>query len=124
MGEKEFNNKLKHWKLIGPDQKIIKSRYFFEVNDGWLLLISQLIEELISLGWNRKLHQCKEKWGGLRFYIESGNESIYKTITDFEKKSNNICEKCGNPGYTRFNSVWVVTMCEKCISNVRKKLEK
>ena len=42
---------------------------FFEVEPGWFPLIKDLITDLIELGWNKEVCQVKEKFGGLRFYI-------------------------------------------------------
>jgi len=43
----------------------------FGVGEGWYSIIRDLINELIALGWDKRLVQCKEKFGGLRFYLET-----------------------------------------------------
>ena len=50
----------------------ITSCDFFDVQVGWYPLIKNLIDELITLGWDKKVTQVKEKFGGLRFYIMVG----------------------------------------------------
>ena len=46
-----------------------------------------------------KVAQVKEKFGGLCFYIEGGNEAIFALIETAELESFHICEVCGQPGY-------------------------
>ena len=43
----------------------IKDSRFFDVDSGWYLLIKDLIEDLIKLGWDKQVCQVKEKFCGL-----------------------------------------------------------
>ena len=56
--------------------------------------------------------QVKEKYGGLRFYIEGGTVEMANYIDFAEALSLHVCEECGAPGDTRNNS-WVKTLCER-----------
>lgn len=87
---------------------------------GWLPLLEDLTKELVALGWNRKLEQVKEKFGGLRFYISIDPEQsvdhfnkLQAVISNMEDKSHTICEDCGNPGTPR-NGSWMRTLCNPC----------
>jgi len=71
---------------IDRDNKLLK-RGFFEVNDGWLLLIKNLIDDLVKTGWDKNVCQVKEKFGGLRFYIESYTDE-QDTIIENHKNLN------------------------------------
>lgn len=93
------------------DKEPIKNRGFFCVGNGWLGIIKSLIEDLIQLGWDKQICQVKEKFGGLRFYINSGSDEIYKKIFKAEIKSNEVCEKCGEPGES-ISGGWIVTLCK------------
>jgi hypothetical protein len=93
------------------DRDPIKSRGFFSVGNGWLGIIKTLIEDLIQLGWDKQICQVKEKFGGLRFYINSGSDEIHKRITEAESKSHEVCEKCGEPGKS-ISGGWIFTLCE------------
>jgi hypothetical protein len=111
----EFNNFLES---IGglengfyTDKEPIKNTGFFCIGNGWLGVVRSLIEDLIELGWDKQICQVKEKFGGLRFYINSGSDEIYKKIFEAEMKSNEICEKCGEPGKS-IKGGWIVTLCE------------
>ena len=94
-------------------EKQINDCCFFECEDGWLGLIKELISDLVSLGWDRKVLQIKQKFGGLRFYIMNGNELINKRIKEAELKSYTICEITGKPGKLRGDLPWIQTLCEE-----------
>jgi hypothetical protein len=55
--------------------------------------------------------QVKEKFGGLRFYINGGNDQHYHYITFAESMSYRTCEECGSPG-KRYTDGWHQTLCE------------
>lgn len=80
--------------------------------DGWKNLVSKLIDDLVDAGWNGVVYQVKEKFGGLRFYIDTGNDKIHTLINDAELKSYSICDVCGKPG-KRMGSNWVRTRCDE-----------
>ena len=103
----------KFWKndRKNPFRSKIKDRGFFSVNDGWLNLIRNLIDELIKAGWDKEIVQVKEKFGGLRFYIGGGNDTIFKIITKYETLSYSVCEDCGQPGQVRTGG-WIRTLCD------------
>ena len=94
-------------------EKPILSRGYFSVGNGWLGIIQRLIETLISLGWNKQITQVKEKFGGLRFYINEGSNEIYERIVKAEKDSHEICETCGEKGNMRTDIGWYRTLCNK-----------
>ena len=92
---------------------IIESSNFFQCGDGWNLIIKRLIEDLIELGWDKKIIQIKEKFAGLRFYVETGSDEIHNRIRLAEEESYNTCEKCGEEGEKRVDLGWWSTLCEK-----------
>jgi len=55
--------------------------------------------------------QVKEKFGGLRFYVEGGTSEIHNFIAMAESMSYRTCEECGSPGSVYRNG-WHKTMCE------------
>jgi hypothetical protein len=95
-----------------PDRPRIVSSSFFQCSSGWHPLIQELIQDLIELGWNKEACQIKEKFGGLRFYINEGSNEIYDRITEAEGKSYSICEHCGSPGEIRKDLRWIRTLCD------------
>jgi hypothetical protein len=86
---------------------------FFEVSPGWNLLIKNLIQDLIILGWDKEVIQVKEKFGGLRFYINEGTSEIHQRIAKVELESMKICEITGNPGKLRTDITWYKTLCDE-----------
>jgi hypothetical protein len=93
------------------DRGAILSSTWFEVDCGWLGLVKELIEELIKAGWNRQICQVKEKFGGLRFYINDAPEEVWQLIDKYERLSQGVCEKCGEPGSLN-RTGWWKTLCE------------
>ena len=84
----------------------------FGVGEGWLHLIKNIIDELIALGWDKRLVLSKEKFGGLRFYIETYPEGGEEVIYKYEKLSHETCEKCGENGNTVKINGWLHTFCD------------
>lgn len=56
--------------------------------------------------------QVKEKFGGLRFYIDGGDDIVYAMIGMAESMSVVTCETCGSPGRQRSGG-WIRTLCDK-----------
>ena len=103
------------------NHKKITDCSFFSVDKGWYPLIKNLIEDLIKLGWNKEVLQVKEKFGGLRFYINEGSKEVYDRITEAEKLSYETCEVTGNPGKLRTDIGWYLTLCDEEYSKLFEK---
>lgn len=85
----------------------------FSIGPGWLPIVERALIEMISAGWDRQLHQVKEKFGGLRLYIGQGNIEIEGIIRRAEDKAAITCEQCGAPGKERGDG-WIRVLCENC----------
>lgn len=79
---------------------------------GWLPMVERLIVRIIKLGWNRRLAQAKEKFGGLRFYIGRASPEVRAAVDRAEARSYKICDRCGQPGKQRVQEGSAVR-CEK-----------
>ena len=55
--------------------------------------------------------QVKEKFGGLRFYVQAATDKHYQFISFAEVMSYRTCEECGAPGKT-YTDGWHRTMCD------------
>lgn len=55
--------------------------------------------------------QVKEKFGGLRFYVNGAIDKHWDYIHFAESMSYRICEECGSPGKTYTNG-WHRTLCD------------
>ena len=116
MTKEEFN---KYLESIGglerswrPERGKILNSNFFEINEGWYDLVKCLIGELIVIGWDKQVNQVKEKFGGLRFYVENLPEGAYEIIDKYENLSYKTCETCGKEGVLRKGS-WLKTLCDE-----------
>jgi hypothetical protein len=114
--KEEMDNYLKSIGGLANGYKIhsepITDSNFFQCGQGWNNLIKNLIEDLIELGWDKQICQVKEKFGGLRFYINSADTPIHRRILEAEVESYNICEESGMPGELRKDLGWWRTLSD------------
>ena len=103
---------LRDQKPKNPFRSMIDNVGFFEVGPGWYGLIKTLIEKAIAAGWDKEVCQVKEKFGGLRFYINGASREVHDIIHKYEELSFEICEQCGEPGEVRGGG-WIQTLCDK-----------
>ncbi len=83
------------------------------VGPGWHDLLVRLVTDLLALGWNGEVSQVKEKFGGLRFYINAGTSELWDRIDVAESESLRTCEECGKPGSMRNKRGWLSTRCDE-----------
>ena len=91
---------------------------YLSCEKGWYQLIVDLDDALAAIDPDYELHQCKQKFGGLRYYAEPSEglddekRAQFRTLIDkAEEKSFTICEDCGEPGTTSTVHHYVVTLC-------------
>lgn len=92
----------------------------FAVGDGWYPVLEKLCANIQQhIDWaNRNgevvpqvvVEQIKEKFGGLRFYYQGGDEQIHGMVRMAEAWAGDVCEKCGAPG-ERGGNGWIRTLC-------------
>lgn len=93
------------------------------VGEGWWPIIESLCENIQrhTDWWNKNhekhpvvkqvvVEQIKEKFGGLRFYYEGGDEQISGMVRMAEAWASHSCEECGSPG-TLGGQGWIRTLC-------------
>lgn len=56
--------------------------------------------------------QIKEKFGGLRFYYDGGDDVIDGMVRMAESWAAHSCELCGKPGKSRSGG-WIQTLCDE-----------
>lgn len=62
---------------------------------GWISILHELIVDLKALGWDKQILQVKNKFDGLRFYVNPGqSEEINKRISQAEQESLDYCWSC------------------------------
>jgi hypothetical protein len=95
----------------------------FEHGDGWFDILWRLCVDLEPLvadleqntGEKFEVLQVKEKFGGLRFYVNIKNDVIHDRIYAAQEESFHTCEVCGQPGTRREGNggAWIKTFCKK-----------
>ena len=90
----------------------------FCVGEGWWPIIEELCSNIQGhINWQKgkcpqvTVAQIKEKFGGLRFYYEGGDEQIRGMVSMAESWAEHACETCGAPG-TRRDGGWLKTLCD------------
>ena len=89
------------------------------VGEGWQPLIDRIDQGVTELAGEYTVLQIKEKFGGLRFYMDLPAEldtdtfsKAYDLVHKAEGESFSICEWCGQPGECRANLFgWMKTLC-------------
>ncbi len=67
--------------------------------------------------------QIKEKFGGLRFYYDGGDDMIDGMVRMAEAWADSSCEECGKPG-TRRSGGWIRTLCDEHEAERQKQMKK
>lgn len=57
------------------------------------------------------VHQIKEKFGGLRFYYDGGDDNVFGMVRMAESWAAYTCESCGQLGKARSGG-WIRTLCD------------
>lgn len=89
-----------------------------ECRSGWLNIINDCYDELLSVDPDVSIGQIKEKFGTLRFYFHTDKDlwnEMHDIVAKYEGFSAITCEICSEPGdlVTR-NGYWYKTLCKEC----------
>jgi hypothetical protein len=94
-------------------------KYEFAIGDGWFKIVYELVQgikvnDLKKGGWVTKVTQCKEKFGGLRFYVTGTSDKNWALIRNAEQKSYGVCEETGSEVEVgTWIQGWTRTMCRQ-----------
>lgn len=96
----------------------------FAVGKGWYPILEKLCANIQHhIDWQNKNHekhpvveqvvveQIKEKFGGLRFYYQGGDDNVHGMVRMAESWADVACEECGGIGKRRSGG-WVRTLCD------------
>ena len=93
----------------------------FCCGEGWWPILEKLCSNIQShIDWKNKqseivpqvtVAQIKEKFGGLRFYYDGGDDHINGMVRMAEAWAEASCEECGSPGKRR-DGGWIKTLCD------------
>lgn len=97
----------------------------FAIGPGWWPILEALCANIQSHTdwWNKNretrpvveqvvVEQIKEKFGGLRFYYQGGDDTIQGMVRMAEAWADRSCEECGKPGKSREGG-WIKTLCDE-----------
>lgn len=102
------------FRLTNEDTPEPISLFGIEAPEGWYNLIDRLCSELEPYGVT--CHQCKQKFGGLRFYVKYNRKEDYKQvnqiISKYEELSEITCEVCGEFGGIKNDNGWLTVLCD------------
>lgn len=100
---------------------------YIECDGGWFEIIDELSEKLNEVAQQYSegtisVVQIKEKFGGLRYYVDYADglppEDIFdieQVIRKYEHLSYKTCSHCGKDGSVcARRSNWVSTLCPEC----------
>ena len=117
---KKYDAFTKHMEQRFP--KMFETPYGgFCCDEGWWPILEKLCSNIQShIDWKNKqsevvpqvtVAQIKEKFGGLRFYYDGGDEHINGMVRMAEAWADASCEECGSPGKRR-DGGWIKTLCD------------
>lgn len=97
----------------------------FECGDGWFQIIYDLSVSVEIQATRLKadgvteerlpcVSQVKEKFGGLRFYVDNLYGNMDKLIDYAEALSQETCDVCGGPAKCQYVNDWLRTICDTC----------
>lgn len=111
-------------------QNIFSKPLWVECNEGWYPIIDDLSKEISEIakrfpvtdGENHiSVVQIKEKFGGLRYYVnyhdmsDDDIQQIEYIIRNAEMKTFAVCEDCGGNGEkVSPRRYWMKTLCPDC----------
>ena len=127
--EKLFNNYPEIFRQRGLDRTVTAMCYGISCGDGWYTLIDTMCGNIQNRMENANRNkpeeehiiceatQVKEKWGGLRFYVQGSDSYIDGIIDLAESMSYRICSECGNASVQNEKKRgWIYTLCDNCKS--------
>ena len=105
----------------------------FAVGEGWWSIIELLCSNIQHhIDWKNKqsevvpqvtVAQIKEKFGGLRFYYDGGDDVVDGMVRIAEVWASRSCETCGAPGKSREGG-WIKTLCDHHEAERKERLTK
>jgi hypothetical protein len=115
--------------LKGEVMKPIEAYGYDSVGNGWRTILEALDDIFVWFiedDGDLKIAQIKEKFGGLRVYVDtiepSHGQIIHGAIMMAEAMASRICERCGSTsgverrGVKDVPSSWILTLCDTCHS--------
>ncbi len=108
---------------LGPKHNLMC--FGFECGDGWFQILYDLSVSIEDQANKLKANgmpeeqlpcvsQVKEKFGGLRFYVNNLYGDMGDLIDAAEASSQETCDECGSPAKRLYTNGWLRTICDTC----------
>ena len=110
------------WSNMTPDEFFAKNEDLFQdvsrcnLPPGWVTIVDEFCTRLRNEFAGMLIAQVKEKFGTLRIYLKPGPSEAWEIATVYERMTETICERCGQPGELRSERQWLRTLCVPCNS--------
>lgn len=86
---------------------------------GWEIVIRRTVERIAEVRdrkdiKNLKIVQIKEKFGGLRIYMNDVDDDVDEIIREAEDECSELCSWCAKPGKLINRHGWILNLCDEC----------
>lgn len=82
------------------------------IGPGWANIVRPVVERAVAKGV--PIAQVKEKFGGLRIYLDVRDKELEEMISEAEFEADVTCEICGTKeNVSTRGKYWVKTLCEQ-----------
>lgn len=108
--------------LIDPIKREGKEPNKWQIEDAEAALENKAFRKVAKRVEHVYVRQIKEKFGGLRFYYDGGDDQIYGMVRMAETWAAYSCEECGAPGDRRSGG-WIKTLCDTHEAERQKKMK-
>lgn len=112
--------------LVETYQPLYEHRQYFACGDGWFNILKELSDAINCIiketECSCRCYDVKEKYGTLRFCMDTSTNTIDTLIAMAEKISAETCESCGAPRILREKG-WIATLCDECAKPKKVNLE-
>lgn len=106
--------------MIITKQTVHEALVEADIGAGWHVLVHELLNDILDLGWDGEVVQIKSKLAELRCYIGAGSEEVHDRIEVAQVLSRKTCEVCGEPGSVVSPNGWMFVTCPQHAPEKRK----
>jgi len=99
---------------------ILEQCWEISIYDGWTEIVYDLLSEIRKNFPQVKVVQIKQKFGGLRFYVDNSSKEFNDLITAAEVKANQTCEITGEKGSERSINGWIYTVSDQVYEEAKR----
>lgn len=112
--------------LVEKYPQIFDEGFQISCGEGWYDIIDILCHNITwhieRTGATIRAAQIKEKFGTLRFYVDSADEVVDALIDMTEDLSGIVCESCGSTKDVSLSKKgWLKTKCKECLDSEKQK---